>query len=195
MNNNIPIARWLSMFWLCSAVSLVLGQLGGSVTLNGTNGAVLTVTGILGIFCTLVQFYPFYRFSRVSERLQRAFTATVLSVAATVVGLLAMTLVPSDTPPYTPSTFYLLFSLIALAGVIASYVSQFWLYTGLDDVCTERGYDFPPKRIRWCFYLSLINILLRMLPTSIPIFLSQIASLVLLALFIRAAYQAEKLIV
>lgn len=139
--------------------------------------------------------YPFYRFSRVSERLQRAFTATVLSVAATVVGLLAMTLVPSDTPPYTPSTFYLLFSLIALAGVIAAYVSQFWLYTGLDDVCTERGYDFPPKRIRWCFYLSLINILLRMLPTSIPIFLSQIASLVLLALFIRAAYQAEKLTV
>ena len=194
MNNNIPIARWLSMFWLCSAVSLVLGQFSGSVTLNGTNGAALTVTGILGIFCTLVQFYPFYRFSRVSERLQRAFTATVLSVAATVVGLLAMTLVPSDTPPYTPSTFYLLFSLIALAGVIAAYVSQFWLYTGL-DVCTERGYDFPPKRIRWCFYLSLINILLRMLPTSIPIFLSQIASLVLLALFIRAAYQAEKLTV
>ena len=110
-------------------------------------------------------------------------------------GLLAMMLVPSDTPPYTPSTFYLLFSLIALAGVIAAYVSQFWLYTGLDDVCTERGYDFPPKRIRWCFYLSLINILLRMLPTSIPIFLSQIASLVLLALFIRAAYQAEKLTV
>ena len=195
MNNNIPIARWLSMFWLCSAVSLVLGQFSGSVTLNGTNGAALTVTGILGIFCTLVQFYPFYRFSRVSERLQRAFTATVLSVAATVVGLLAMMLVPSDTPPYTPSTFYLLFSLIALAGVIAAYVSQFWLYTGLDDVCTERGYDFPPKRIRWCFYLSLINILLRMLPTSIPIFLSQIASLVLLALFIRAAYQAEKLTV
>ena len=35
MNNNIPIARWLSMFWLCSAVSLVLGQFSGSVTLNG----------------------------------------------------------------------------------------------------------------------------------------------------------------
>lgn len=34
-----------------------------------------------------------------------------------------------------------------------------------------------------------------MLPTSIPIFLSQIASLVLLALFIRAAYQAEELTV
>ena len=59
MNNNIPIARWLSMFWLCSAVSLLLGQFGGSVTSNGTNGAALTVTGILGIFCTLVQFYPF----------------------------------------------------------------------------------------------------------------------------------------
>ena len=29
MNNNIPIARWLSMFWLCSAVSLVLGQFSG----------------------------------------------------------------------------------------------------------------------------------------------------------------------
>ena len=41
-----------------------------------------------------MQFYPFYRFSRVSDSLQRAFTATVLSVAATVVGLLAMTLVP-----------------------------------------------------------------------------------------------------
>ena len=43
MNNNIPIARWLSMFWLCSAVSLVLGQFSGSVTLNGTNGAALSV--------------------------------------------------------------------------------------------------------------------------------------------------------
>ena len=29
---------------------------------------------------------------------------------------------------------------------------------------------FRPMRIRWCFYLSLINILLRMLPTSIPTF-------------------------
>lgn len=195
MNNNIPIARWLSMFWLCSAVSLLLGQFGGSVTSNGTNGAALTVTGILGIFCTLVQFYPFYRFSRLSERLQRAFTASVLGMAAIVVELLAVMLVPSDTATYTPSAFYRLFILITLAGVIAAYVSQFWLYTGLDDICMERGYDFPPKRIRWCFYLSLINILLRMLPTSIPIFLSQVASLVLLALFIRAAYQAEKLTV
>ena len=93
------------MFWLCMRRFTGAWQFSGSVTLNGTNGAALTVTGILGIFCTLVQFYPFYRFSRVSERLQRAFTATVLSVAATVVGLLAMTLVPSDTPPYTPARF------------------------------------------------------------------------------------------
>lgn len=76
--------------------------------------------------------------------------------------------------------------------MIAAYVSQFWLYTGLDDVCTERGYDFPPKRIRWCFYLSLINILLRMLPTSIPIFLSQIASLVLLGPVLSALHIKRK---
>ena len=59
MNNNIPIARWLSMFWLCSAVSLLLGQFGGSVTSNGTNGAALTVTGILGISapsCSFIRF-------------------------------------------------------------------------------------------------------------------------------------------
>lgn len=54
---------------------------------------------------------------------------------------------------------------------------------------------FRPSVFAGAFYLSLIDILLRMLPTSIPIFLSQIASLVLLALFIRAAYQAEKLTV
>ncbi len=195
MNNNIPICRPLAMFWLCSAVSLLLGQFSGSVILSGTNGAALTVTGILGLFCTLVQFYPFYRFSRVSERLQRAFTMNIAGVCATVIGLLCMLLKPSSTPPYTPTGIYLLMSLIAFAGVICMFISQFWLYTGLDEVCVERGYDFPPKRIRWCFYLTLINILLRMLPTSIPMFLSQVASLVLLALFIRAAHKAEKLTV
>ena len=164
------------MFWLCSAVSLVLGQFSGPVTLNGTNGAALTVTGILGIFCTLVQFYPFYRFSRVSERLQRAFSHCAQR------GGNRCRPAGHDTrskrpPPYTPSTFYLLFSLIALAGVIAAYVSQFWLYTGLDDVCTERGYDFPPKRIRWCF-LSFPLIKFCCACRQLPFrFFSQIASL------------------
>ncbi len=54
---------------------------------------------------------------------------------------------------------------------------------------------FRPSVFAGAFIFPFINILLRMLPTSIPIFLSQIASLVLLALFIRAAYQAEKLTV
>lgn len=177
MNNNIPIARWLSMFWLCSAVSLVLGQFSGSVTLNGTNGAALTVTGILGIFCTLVQFYPFYRFSRVSERLQRAFTATVLSVAATVVGLLAMTLVPSDTPAvYTqhvlsavqPDRTCRCDRSLCLA-VLAVHRTGRYLYRARLRLSAQ-AYSLVLLSFHYQHFAAHA-------PTSIPIFLSQLPAL------------------
>lgn len=194
MNNNIPIARWLSMFWLCSAVSLVLGQFSGSVTLNGTNGAALTVTGILSIFCTLVQFYPFYRFSRVSERLQRAFTATVLSVAATVVGLLAMMLVPSDTPAvYTqhvlsavqPDRTCRCDRSLCLAS---SGCTPDWTMSVQSAATTFRpAYSLVLLSFPYQHFAARCHLL--------PDFSLAIASLVLLALFIRAAYQAEKLTV
>ena len=200
-NNTIPICRPLAMFWLCSVISLVFGQLGGTLTFSQDNGSLLTITGLAGALCILVQFYPFYRFSRVSERLQRAFTANVLATIASIGGLLAMLLQPSVTPPYTPSGSYLLFSLIAFAGVIALYVSQFWLYTGLDDVRAERGYNYPSRLIRWCFYGPLLcKIVSTLLPMIAPnrsladycVLFGQLFSLSLLALFIRAAYQAEK---
>ena len=195
-NNTIPICRPLAMFWLCSAVSLVLGQFGSN------NGSTLTVSGIAGVIFLIVQFYPFYRFSRVSERLQRAFTMNIAGVCATVIGLLSMLLQPNSTPPYTPMGFYLLMSLIAFAGVICMFISQFWLYTGLDTVRAERGYNYPSRLIRWCFYGPLLcriaSILMAYLTQnnalqdyfSLP---GQLFSLILLGLFIRAAYKAEKL--
>ena len=195
-NNTIPICRPLAMFWLCSAVSLVLGQFGSN------NGSTLTVSGIAGVIFLIIQFYPFYRFSRVSERLQRAFTMNIAGVCATVIGLLSMLLQPNSTPPYTPMGFYLLMSLIAFAGVICMFISQFWLYTGLDTVRAERGYNYPSRLIRWCFYGPLLckiaSILMAYLTQnnalqdyfSLP---GQLFSLILLGLFIRAAYKAEKL--
>ena len=195
-NNTIPICLPLAMFWLCSAVSLVLGQFGSN------NGSTLTVSGIAGVIFLIVQFYPFYRFSRVSERLQRAFTMNIAGVCATVIGLLSMLLQPNSTPPYTPMGFYLLMSLIAFAGVICMFISQFWLYTGLDTVRAERGYNYPSRLIRWCFYGPLLckiaSILMAYLTQnnalqdyfSLP---GQLFSLILLGLFIRAAYKAEKL--
>lgn len=147
------------------------------------------VFGWVGLLCSIVQFYPLYQLQEVSDRLRRAFRLNIIAVAATVISMVSM-LLPS--PASAPSAvLYLSLSAVTVAGVIALYVSQFWLYSGLDDVGTEHCYDFPPRRIRWCFYLSLINILLRLLPTSIPLFLSQIASLVLLGLFVRAAGQSE----
>ena len=195
-NNTIPICRPLAMFWLCSAVSLVLGQFGSN------NGSTLTVSGIAGVIFLIIQFYPFYRFSRVSERLQRAFTMNIAGVCATVIGMLSMLLQPNSTPPYTPMGFYLLMSLIAFAGVICMFISQFWLYTGLDTVRAERGYNYPSRLIRWCFYGPLLcriaSILMAYLTQnnalqdyfSLP---GQLFSLILLGLFIRAAHKAEKL--
>lgn len=173
-----PVYRWLRMFWLCNVIALLCGLISN----------LLSVFAWVGLLCSIVQFYPFYQLQEVSDRLRRAFQLNIIAVAATVISTLSMLL---SSPSVLSGVLYLLLSAVTVAGVIALYVSQFWLYSGLDDVGTERFYDFPPRRIRWCFYLSLINIILRGLPTSIPLYLSQIVSLILLGQFVRAAGQSE----
>lgn len=203
-NNTIPICRPLAMFWLCGVVSVVLGQIGGTLTFSQDNGSILTLTGLAGGLCIIVQFYPFYRFSRVSEQLQRAFKTNLLASIASIGSLLAVTFIPVTASPSAPAGASLLFSLIALVSTIALYVSQFWLYNGLDAVRAERGYDYPSRLIRWCFYGPLIckiaSILMAYVAQapalqdyfSLP---GQLFSLILLGLFIRAAHKAEKLTV
>ncbi len=203
-NKTIPICRPLAMFWLCGVVSVVLGQLGGTLTFSQDNGSILTLTGLASGLCIIVQFYPFYRFSRVSEQLQRAFKTNLLASIASIGSLLAAMVIPVADPSSVPMALSLLFSLIALVSTIALYVSQFWLYTGLDAVRAERGYDYPSRLIRWCFYGPLIckiaSILMAYVAQapalqdyfSLP---GQLFSLILLGLFIRAAHKAEKLTV
>lgn len=180
-NKTIPICRPLAMFWLCSLLSLLFSHLGDAVSV--CNG--------IAILCSVLQFYPFYRLGAASERLRRAFILDCIGVG-TVLLSYAFYVVPL---PFLSvqaiGALVVIMNLITAAGVIATYVSQFWLYSELDSINIYRGYGFPPGLIRWCFYLSLLNIVLRPLSSAFPIMASQIISLILLGLFTYTVRKAE----
>lgn len=200
-NNTIPVFRWLLMFWLCNAASVVLGQFGGSVALNGANGSALTVTGILGVVCVIAEFIPFYQLSKVSDRLRRAFTLNIVGIAATLLGLISLVLRPSGYPVYAPAGIYVVLSLMASAGAVCIYVSQFFLYSGLNAVRAERGYDFPSRLILCCFWVPLFCKIASIFWAAAKhdaslqdyfVLPGQMFYLILLGLYIRAAYKVEK---
>ena len=200
-NNKIPVFRWLLMFWLCNVASVVLSQLGGSAAPNSSNGSALTVTGILGVVCVIAEFIPFYQLSRVSDRLRRAFTLNIIGIAATLLGLISILLRPSGYPVYAPAGIYVALSLIASAGAVCIYVSQFFLYSGLNAIRAERNYDFPSRLILGCFWAPLVCLIASILWAAAKhdaalqdyfVLPGQMFYLILLALYIRAAYKAEK---
>ena len=200
-NNKIPVFRWLLMFWLCNVASVVLSQLGGSAAPNSSNGSALTVTGILGVVCVIAEFIPFYQLSRVSDRLRRAFTLNIIGIAATLLGLISILLRPSGYPVYAPAGIYVALSLIASAGAVCIYVSQFFLYSGLNAIRAERNSDFPSRLILGCFWAPLVCLIASILWAAAKhdaalqdyfVLPGQMFYLILLALYIRAAYKAEK---
>ena len=194
-NPNAPAYRWLLLFWLFNALNVLFSVIDLPVVLFSGEAGQITLSNILALAAAVAQFYPFYQLGKLSDRLHRAFTVNIISVCAAVVGLISLLIALTDRPPYNSAAVITVMSLVVMAGVICLYVSQFFLYTGLEALRAERGYDYPSRLIRLCFFVPLICdiaavLLDSALKTSISLF-SKCFCLIELGLFVRAARKSE----
>lgn len=130
--------------WLGILVSLVLTPLGA--------GFVVQALSLVSLGLVL---YGMFGLREVCARFEKAFFYQAASVALMVV-VLVLTFIGGDLEAMS-DFMAILFSLCVMGSGIFSILADYFLFWGMDEIILPRGYVFPARRIRWCFYLSIIG--------------------------------------
>lgn len=147
----MKIYRYLRTFWIASALSLALSL---ASLLNIVSTAFDLALNAAGIALGVVVVWALGKMSGESARLSRAFWCQCFNVALSAIATV-LSFLPSDSEMLS-----VLLALMVSAAGLFSIVSDFQLYWALDERVVTCGYAFPARRIRWCFYLPLVGVLL-----------------------------------
>ena len=147
----MKIYRYLRMFWIASALSLALSL---ASLLNIVSTAFDLALNAAGIALGVVVAWALGRMAGESARLSRAFWCQCFNVALSAIATV-LSFLPGDSEMLS-----VLLALMVSAAGLFSIVSDFQLYWALDERVVTCGYAFPARRIRWCFYLPLVGVLL-----------------------------------
>ena len=184
----MKIYPYLRLLWIALAVSALL-----NLTALSDFMPLLLVANVLNLACFGLIAYVLYRLSDESVLFSRAFPARLFSVA-----LIGLALVCTRFAPENQMLLNFL-SLLSLAGSVASLLSDYYMYWGLDERVISCGYAFPARRIRWCLYAPLLGafasaflILAGMSVVGVVLQLAcQFVPLVLLWQYMRAVRERE----
>ncbi|WP_283674395.1 hypothetical protein [Butyricicoccus sp. Marseille-Q5471] len=153
-------------------------------------GSIISFVGIL---------YAMAALRSVAPRFEKAFLHQIVSVVLTLV---ALAVLAYSSYRGNLSAFALnMLSLCMMIGSIFSLLADYNLFWGLDELILSRGYPFPARRIRWCFYLVLLGSLAAstvalfdgegMIATMLVALAFAVARLVLLFQYMRAVKTRE----
>ena len=142
----MKIYPYLRLLWIALAGSALL-----NLTALSDFMPLLLVANVLNLACFGLIAYVLYRLSDESVLFSRAFPARLSSVA-----LIGLALVCTRFAPENQMLLNFL-SLLSLAGSVASLLSDYYMYWGLDERVISCGYAFPARRIRWCLYAPLLG--------------------------------------
>ena len=142
----MSIYPYLRPLWAALAVSALvnLASLTDSMT-------ILMIANVINLLCYAVVAFVLYRLSDESARFGHAFPARLFSVA-----LIGLALVCTAFNPENPALLNFL-SLLSLAGSVAGLLSEYYMYWALDERMMPCAYNYPARRIRWCFYAPLLG--------------------------------------
>lgn len=142
----MKIYPYLRLLWLALAASALL-----NLTALSDFTSLLLVANVLNLVCFGLIAYVLYRLADESALFSRAFPARLFSIA-----LVGLALVCTRFAPENQMLLNFL-SLLSLAGSVASLLSDYYMYWGLDERVISCGYGFPARRIRWCLYAPLLG--------------------------------------
>lgn len=151
----MKIYRYLRTIWLMGAASLAIVLLNMLEAVLDISSIVLDAAAtVISLIVGCVTIWALGKLSGESKRLNRAFFCQCFYVA---LSLLAFVLAYVGAGIEMLAVFSV---LLVLVSSIFSIVSDFQLYWALDERVVTCGYAFPARRIRWCFYLPLVGVLL-----------------------------------
>ena len=204
----MKIYRYLRTIWLLGAAALALSLLSVlQYYLNLSLGAVDLAMNVVSLALGAGTAWALRCIAEESARLHRAYICQGLNV-----GLSALSVVLSYVAGSSDAVAAFAM-LLLMAASIFSIVSDFQLYWALDERVVAFGYAFPARRIRWCFYLPLIGVMLSSFAETsqmaravaagqtvdylfsstgtLALFVCQLGALVLLAQYIAAVGKFE----
>ena len=142
----MKIYPYLRLLWIALAGSALL-----NLTALSDFMPLLLVANVLNLACYGLIAYVLYRLSDESVLFSRAFPARLFAIALIVLALVCTRFAPEN------QMLLNFLSLLSLAGSVASLLSDYYMYWGLDERVISCGYAFPARRIRWCLYAPLLG--------------------------------------
>lgn len=143
-----------------------------SMLLSLLGSVIPQVGGLLGLAGFVVMLLALREMRDLGERMQTAYRMLALSIWLMLGSIFVLAI-----GTFTPAIGLILVLggiAILLAGCVCSVYSNYSLYNGLDELVVTHPYEYPPKKILWCFWLSVINLIFSM---AISMILSAISQL------------------
>lgn len=142
----MKIYPYLRLLWIALAGSALL-----NLTALSDFMPLLLVANVLNLACYGLIAYVLYRLSDESVLFARAFPTRLFAIALVGLALVCTRFAPEN------QVLLNFLSLLSLAGSVASLLSDYYMYWGLDERVISCGYAFPARRIRWCLYAPLLG--------------------------------------
>ena len=179
----------LNLLWIVSILSTLISA--AAALFGGTMEASAAVN-VLALAVYAVTLVVLYKLREQSARFWRAFAYQLATLIFSVLAVVSAL--------FAAIEMMLLFSVMLLwVAALFSLFSNYQLYWALDERIIPCGYQYPARRIRWCFYVPLCGGLcvtllqlgqLGLLAAAVQL-ISQIVPLVLFWQYNQAVRQRE----
>lgn len=184
------IQKQLRAIWACAGIELAVMFLNSDLLFK-PNLFTISVLSAVGYLTVIVSACMLFQLRRESSYFFKAFAATIVQLVANLSFLLSY-LIPIFKNSW--ETIFMFFfsalwfvAIISRISSVARLLANFFLFWALDERINTHGYDYPPKRIRWCFYAPftgmVLNIALFFFPTTFSAAITLLSYGVSLVLF------------
>lgn len=140
-----PLKRYFYATFFTLALSLV--------QYSTDNAVFLLLTNIIFIVFYIVQIQALFAMRPISKRFKSAFRFFIMSLVGIILSIIVIGFSIYSKNIYLATVSLLAMVVFAVFSIVANY--QFaW---GLDDLVTERNYNYPKGKIKLIFWLSIIS--------------------------------------
>ena len=117
------------------------------------NDVLAIVLSAISIIFSIVQIHAIYCMREACERIRKSFNFFILSLAGMII-----TLITAILGLYSENVGLALISIfIMIVFACFSIAANFQFIWGLDELVIKNGYNYPQGKIKWMFWLTIIN--------------------------------------
>lgn len=133
----------------------------GSVITNieslSSLGSLMTLGG--GIMTIVVLYSLRYENRHFSKSLRLFWISAALVIGLSIFAGVAIASIDGAESVSLAMVVSVIAIIVSVALLVVEIMMQYQLYAGFDEMRETRAFDYPAKRIMWCFYLAIISMI------------------------------------